>query len=156
MIVCSSDLYNLSIRQLKFLLFILCLFTLASCNQAAETLEKRPGLHLLTGGLNPQYTYKYIAKKFNKKDVEDLLEKLDWMNGFHQIIIVKKNNISIEVGGSMHPDHGLSGVYRGYTNKNKTIHLVTNYPPQNINDMKEILVLFMSDDDSWRDLYEFK
>jgi len=94
-----------------------------------------------------------VSKKPTDEDIENLIDSLEWVESFHQVILVLSPDVSMEVGGSMNPEDGLSAVYR---NKEKGIHWVTEFPPSNTGQMIQILTLFKSEDESWEKLYGFK
>ena len=141
---------------MKSLLVLIFLFSPQLFAQTADTLEQYPGLHVLGGELGPDYEYRFISKEISENIIEQLLNDLDWIDGFHQVILVSEPSVSIEVGGSMSPEHGLSGVFRDYRNEENKIHLVTEFPPTNIGQMKQILVLFSVKNENWKSLYGFK
>jgi len=138
--------------KMKFVFFLILLLYASVQAQKADDVNSTIGLHLLTTDSFNQ-KYEFISEDPSLAEIVELLDNLDWINGFHQVILTKSNNISMEVGGSMNPDDGLSAVYREL---NTTIYSVTGAPPTNVGQMKQILSLFKNNDDSWRTLYEFK
>ena len=137
---------------MKTLILVLSILCSSASAQTADTLDSYPGLHLLADGLSSDRSYRYVSKIPTNEDVENLIDGLEWIKSFHQVILVLSPNVSMEVGGSMNPEDGLSAVYR---NKEKGIHWVTEFPP-NIEQMKQILILFKSEDESWKKFYGFK
>lgn len=124
----------------------------AALGQSADTMSSHVGLHLLSTNW-PNQNYTFISPNPNEREIEQLMERLDWVEGFHQVVLTTSKNTSMEVGGSMHPNHGLSAVYRVL---DKKIYSVTSTPPINVGQMKQILKLFLNDDKSWQEIYGFK
>jgi hypothetical protein len=137
---------------MKFIILFLSLVYAPAKAQIADDVNSTVGLHLITTDPFNQ-RYEFISANPTLAEIEELLDNLDWVGKFHQVVLTKSNNISMEVGGSMDPEDGLSAVYRELDNK---VYSVTGAPPSNVGQMKQILSLFMNNDNSWKTLYEFK
>lgn len=104
---------------MKILFLILSILCSNAIAQTEDTLDSYPGLHLIADGLNNDRTYKYVSKNPTDEDIKSLIDSLEWLESFHQVILVLSPDVSMEIGGSMNPKDGLSAVYR---NKEKGIH----------------------------------
>lgn len=84
--------------------------------------------------------------------VRSALQSVDWVNGFHQVVVVLSPGTSMEVGGSLDPEHGLSAMYR---NRREGIEAVTREAPETLGDLEAILLAFIEPGDGWRQVQAF-
>lgn len=111
--------------------------------------ESRIGTHMIPNfGDDPTR----FSPETTGTSIRTALESVDWENGFHQVVVVTSPGVSMEVGGSLDPDHGLSAVYR---NRRERIELITKVAPRSIAELEIILLAFAKQDDSWRTIREF-
>jgi hypothetical protein len=142
----------------KFLATLLALFLPASAEGQApsqsaawqgDPVESKVGVHVVPNfGDDPTEFTPLISKE----TVRAALKSVDWINGFHQVVVVTSPGISMEVGGSLDPEHGLSAVYR---NRPEGVELVTREAPDTISQLEAILLAFLEPGESWRQVQEF-
>ena len=141
---------------MKNLLASIIIFLLSATNYAlASSWENEPsesikGIHLLY-----EYgaKYSFLSKQVSPAIIRRELGKLDWKNNFFQFVVVVEPGISMEVGGSLNPQDGLSAMYR---DRHKRVDAVIISPPTSVNEMEEILVSFIKADGAWKDKYAFE
>lgn len=111
--------------------------------------ESRIGTHVIPNfGDDPTR----FSTEVTEKSIRTALKSVDWENGFHQVVVVTAPGVSMEVGGSLDPDQGLSAVYR---NRHERTELITKDAPRSIAELEVILLAFAKQDDSWRKVREF-
>jgi hypothetical protein len=119
--------------------------------QVVEGPEGRKiGLHVLSDFGD---THTFVAEVPKRRIIVSTIRTLDWETGFHQIILVKEPGVSLEVGGSLNPDDGLSAVY---TDEKRNVCEVTSSPPETIEDMVALLVSFLTGGGRWEQMYDFR
>jgi hypothetical protein len=114
-----------------------------------DPVESKVGIHVIPNFGDDPTTY---SPDISAPAVQAALQSVDWTNGFHQIVVVISPGVSMEVGGSLNPDHGLSAVYR---NRPAKTEVVTKNAPGSIADLEAILLAFLKKDESWRQVQEF-
>ncbi len=115
----------------------------------SETTESNVGIHVIPNfGADPTV----FSSTISDDAIRAALRSVDWINGFHQVIVVTSPGISMEVGGSLDPQHGLSAMYR---DRHDRLDAVIVDPPETVTEMESILISFIRQDDSWRQEYEF-
>ncbi len=137
-------------KHIKLSLIILLFWTEALSAQSTDPVEDFVGLHVLS---NFASTHQYVTDKPSERKIIQTMQSLSWYSGFHQVVLVLEPGISMEVGGSLDPDHGLSSVYR---NRKKRIHYVTREPPVTVEQMTNILLSFHRGDDKWKEMYIYE
>ena len=138
----------------KFLADLLSVFLPVSAPQISSSWESDPveskvGIHVLSNFAQDIYVF---SEGVTEKNVRDALQSVDWIGGFHQIVVVTSPGISMEVGGSLNPDDGLSAVYRDRT---RGIEAVTKEGPEDIAALQAILLAFLKPGDDWQQVQEF-
>ena len=121
----------------------------SSC-QESDPVGSVVGLHVLTdfaGG------HIYITENPTPEIIVKTIRDLDWVNGFHQVIITSSPGVSMEVGGSLRSEDGLSSVYRDTNNR---IYRVTKVPPSTVEQMEKILLSFHAGNNKWEKMYEYE
>lgn len=115
-----------------------------------DPVEDVPGLHVLS-----EYGSQHglVDKHPTEKSIRATIRSLDWVGGFHQVVLVTSPGVSLEVGGSLDPDDGLAAVYRH--SKNKTFQCPAK-PPTTIENMEDLLVSFYFGDGRWKQMYDFE
>ncbi len=108
-----------------------------------------PGLHVLSD-YGAEHTF--VGKSPTERTIRATIRDLDWVNGFHQVILVTAPGVSLEVGGSLDPQDGLSAMYRDWK---KNDHRVTREPPTTVKNMEDLLVSFHRGDGRWEQMYTF-
>ena len=136
----------------RLLLTLLAMILPASAAaQAWETdpVESKVGIHVIPNFGDDPTVY---SPAISEEAVRSALQSVDWLNGFHQVVVVLSPGTSMEVGGSLNPDHGLSAVYR---NRNEQTEAVTKEAPETVKDMEAILIAFLKPGDGWMQVQEF-
>jgi hypothetical protein len=114
-----------------------------------DPIESRIGTHVIPNfGDDPAR----FSSEISEAGIRTALKSVDWESGFHQVIVVTAPGVSMEVGGSLDPDHGLSAVYR---NRHERTELITRDAPRSIAELEAILLAFAKNDDSWRKIRAF-
>jgi len=115
-----------------------------------DPVEEIPGLHVLS-----EYgdQHRFLDKNPTEETIRATIRGLDWVGGFHQVLLVKSPGVSLEVGGSLHPDDGLASVYRDWQNN---IYRVTREPPTTVKNMEDLLVSFHLGDGRWEQTYNYE
>lgn len=115
----------------------------------SDPAESQVGIHVIPNfGDDPAVSSPTISNDA----IRAALRSVDWINGFHQVVVVTSPGISMEVGGSLDPEHGLSAMYR---DRHERVDAVIINPPETVEEMESILIAFIRQDDSWRQEYEF-
>ena len=115
-----------------------------------DSVEDIPGLHVLSE-VGDQH--RLLDKNPTEETIRTTIRGLDWVGGFHQVILVTSPGVSLEVGGSLDQDDGLASVYRDWKNK---IYRVTREPPTTIENMEDLLVSFHLGDGRWEEMYDYE
>jgi hypothetical protein len=76
--------------------------------------------------------------------VKDTMRSLDW-NGFHQVVLTKRNGDWMEVGGSLDPSDGLSVMYQENNEQ-----VVIKSPPASVDEMTDFLLSYLGEMDDWK------
>jgi hypothetical protein len=114
-----------------------------------DPIESTVGVHIVPNfGDDPTI----FSPDISAQAVHSALQSVDWINGFNQVVVVISPGVSMEVGGSLNPDHGLSAIYR---NRPEGVEAVTKDAPESIADLEAILQAFLKRDDSWQQVQEF-
>ena len=114
-----------------------------------DPIESRVGIHIVPNfGDDPTE----FIPDVSAEAVRTALKSVDWVRGFHQVVVVTAPGISMEVGGSLNPDHGLSAVYR---NRPEGLEAVTREAPETIAQLEAILLAFLEPGDSWQQVQVF-
>ena len=114
-----------------------------------DPIESRVGIHIVPNfGDDPTE----FNPDVSTDAVRTALKSVDWVNGFHQVVVVTAPGISMEVGGSLNPDHGLSAIYR---NRLEGQEAVTRDAPETISQLEAILLAFIEPGDSWQQVQVF-
>ncbi len=115
----------------------------------SDPAESKVGIHVISNfGDDPVVSYPTISNDA----IQSVLRSVDWINGFHQVVVVTSPGISMEVGGSLDPEHGLSAMYRDRYDR---VDAVIINPPETIEEMENILIAFNRQDGTWRKEYAF-
>lgn len=117
---------------------------------SVEPEHEKLGLHVYSGFGNKHY---FITSRPTVEKIRKTLSALDWEEDFHQVVLVISPGESIEVGGSLNPNDGLSSVYR---NNNENIYRVTRVPPSTVKEMERILISFVRGDGLWESMYIYE
>ena len=138
-------------------LLALLLTTLLPTSAAAQTsaweadpTESMVGIHVIPNFGDDPTQY---SPEITEAAVRSALSSVDWVTGFHQVVVVLSPGTSMEVGGSLNPEHGLSGVYR---NRREGIHAVTREAPEALSDLEAILLAFIKPGEGWKQVQEFE
>lgn len=101
-----------------------------------DPIDYVPGLHVLS---EFGAEHRFVDKNPTEEIIRATIRGLDWIDGFHQVLLVTSPGISLEVGGSLDPEDGLASVYRDEKNE---IFRVTREPPTTVENMVDLLVSF--------------
>ncbi len=115
----------------------------------SDPIEDVPGLHVLSYGAEHTLVDKYPSER----SIRATIRNLDWVDGFHQVLLVTSSGVSLEVGGNLDPDIGLASVYRDWK---KEIYRVTREPPTTVQNMEDLLVSFYLGDGRWERMYDYE
>ena len=141
-------------RMIKLRTRILSLFGIRSKKPTAQVVDgpegRKIGLHVLSDFGD---THTFVADAPNRRIIVSTIRALDWETGFHQIILIKEPGVSLEVGGSLNPEDGLSAVY---TDEKRNVCEVTSSPPETIEEMVALLMSFLTGDGRWAQMYDFR
>lgn len=141
-------------RKIKLRTRFLSLFGIRPKKAPAQVVDgpegRKIGLHVLSDFGD---THTFVAEAPNRRIIVSTIRALDWETGFHQIILVKEPGVSLEVGGSLNPDDGLSAVY---TDEKRNVCKVTSSPPETVEDMVSLLVSFLTGGGRWEQMYDFR
>ena len=111
--------------------------------------QENIGIHLLSDYASE---YEFVSEEISESCVVDLINNLEWENGFFQVTVTLEPGLFMEVGGSLNGIDGLAGVYHNHPEK---IMLVTSIPPENRDEMVEIILSFIRKNGEWKDKYQF-
>lgn len=111
--------------------------------------ESRVGIHVIPNFGDDPTVY---SQEITEAAVRSALKSVDWATGFHQVVVVLSPGTSMEVGGSLDPEHGLSAMYR---NRHKGIEAVTRDAPKTVSDLEAILLAFIKPGDGWKQVRKF-
>ena len=113
-----------------------------------EPVPDVPGLHVWS-----EYGAedRLVDKNPTEETIRATIRGLDWIGGFHQVFLVTSPGVSLEVGGSLDPDDGLSSAYRDL--KRKIFRVVTE-PPTTVENMEDLLVSFYLGDGQWERMFD--
>lgn len=138
-------------RLLAVLLSILLPTGAVAQTPAWETdpTESRVGIHIIPNFGDDPTVY---SSEITEAAVRSALKSVDWVTGFHQVVVVLSPGTSMEVGGSLDPEHGLSAMYR---NRREGIEAVTRDAPETLSDLEAILLAFIKPGDRWKQVQEF-
>jgi hypothetical protein len=147
---------NLGVRPAMKRLLAILLSLLVATNAVAQTVawdsdptESIVGIHVVPNfGDEPTIH----TPEITETAIRSALRSVDWAHGFHQVVVVLSPGTSMEVGGSLDPQHGLSAIYR---NRHESTEAVTRDAPQTVDDMEAILVAFLAPGDEWKRVREF-
>lgn len=111
--------------------------------------ETRVGVHILS---DYGEKYSFVSSEVSERTICKALNGVDWVHGFHQVVVVRDGGESMEVGGSLEEGVGLAAVYRVTPDR---VSAVIVDPPETVDEMLGILIAFSHGGDAWREKYEF-
>ncbi len=111
-----------------------------------ESIEHVPGLHVLSD-YGAEHTF--VDKFPTEQTICATIRGLDWLEGFHQVLLVTSPGVCFEVGGSLHPEDGLSS---SYSDSKKGVFKVISESPSSVAHMEELMVSFYRGDGRWERL----
>lgn len=109
-----------------------------------------PGLHVLS---EDDDQTRCVDKNPTEDTIRAMLRSLDWDGGFHAVFLVTAPGVSLEVGGSLAIDIGLSSVFRDLHNE---IYRVVSQAPATIENLEDLLVSFYKGDGRWEQMYDYE
>ncbi|MDJ0938308.1 MAG: hypothetical protein QNJ00_00960 [Woeseiaceae bacterium] len=114
--------------------------------QTGIHIESTPGLHLLS---DYGAEHRLVDKRPSERTIRTTIRSLDWLGGFHQVLLVTPTGDVFEVGGSLDPSDGLSSAYGN--SKKGTIRVIDK-PPRSVEHMEELMISFYRGDGQWERL----
>lgn len=105
----------------------------------AEITETQVGIHILY----PDFEHEQVSTSLDWSIIRSSLRKLDWEKNFYHFILVKSPGLSFEVSGSL---NGLDGLSAAYRDRQHNIEIVTDSPPESIEDIELLLSQFLETD----------
>ena len=112
--------------------------------ESGEEIESVPGLHVLSSFPSE---HRLVDKSPTEKTIRATIRDLDWLGGFHQVLLVTSPGICFAVSGSLDPDHGLSS---SFSDEKKGVYLVIKEPPASVAKMEELMVSYYYGDGRWK------
>ena len=85
-----------------------------------------------------------ISEDPSHETIKNTMQNLNWQ-GFHQVVLEKKNGDWLEVGGSLNPSDGLSVMYEENGNQH-----VIKVPPTTIDEMTYFLLDYLDGSSDWK------
>lgn len=86
-----------------------------------------------------------VSEDATPEIIESTMNSLDW-EGFHQVVLERSKGDSLEVGGSLNPEDGLSALRE----ENGTQKVISD-PPTSVGEMTAILLSYLSQGDKWKE-----
>lgn len=117
--------------------------------RSADPVDDVPGLHVLS---DYGAEHRFVDRNPTEETIRATIRSLDWVGGFHQVLLVTSPGVSLEVGGSLDPEDGLASVYRDSKNE---VFRVTREPPTTVRNMEDLLVSFFLGDGRWEQMYDY-
>ena len=117
--------------------------------QSGEWVGTTPGLHVFS---DYGATHILVDKNPTERTIRQTVRGLDWAGGFHQVLLVTSPGVSLEVGGSLDPEDGLSSMF---SDVYKDVYRVIRKPPDSVRMMEDLLVSFHSGDGRWEHMADF-
>lgn len=111
--------------------------------------DDEPGLHVFSDYCDQ---YGLVEKNPTEDTIRAAVRGLDWVEGFHIVMLVKSPGVCLDVGGSLDPEYGLSSTYR---DSYDSIVKVIKEPPISVKHMEDLLVSFHLGDGRWDKLNEY-
>ena len=109
-----------------------------------------PGLHVLSADGAQD---RLVDKNPTVDIIRATIGSLDWAEGFHHVVLVTSPGVSLEVGGSLDPDIGLSS---SYADENNSVVRIIRDAPVSVEHMEDLLVSFHLGDGRWEKLNEYE
>lgn len=117
--------------------------------ETKELGEGVPGLHVVSDFTRE---YRFVDGNPNVETIRSTIRSLDWVEGFHHVVVVTSPGVSLTVSGSLHPEDGLAAAYIDSTND---VYRYPSEPPRTVKDIEELLVSFHLGDGRWEQTYDF-
>jgi len=126
-------------RYLPLLLFFS--FFLFACQKGLNEMSGEIRLLVISNyGQNTEI----ISEDPSHETIKNTMQNLNWQ-GFHQVVLEKKNGDWLEVGGSLNPSDGLSVMYEENGNQH-----VIKVPPTTIDEMTYFLLDYLDGSSDWK------
>ena len=136
--------------MLRKILSLLGIIAVSSCSSDSSSKKSNDNTNL-----NSAFQFKIYSDYGTKNTLdtdnpsEDLIikwmDKLDWTGGFHQVSLHKDKSNWFEVGGSLDPSDGLSGIVCIEGEQ-----FVTPTAPVSLSEIKNLILSYYNQDSSWR------
>ena len=94
-------------------------------------------------------TERIITQGASPEIVEKTISNLDW-DGFHQVVMTKRNGDWLEVGGSLNPTDGLSVMY-----EEDGQQVVIKEPPATIAFLIQVAIAYVNNTGRWKEMAEW-
>ena len=109
-----------------------------------------PGLYVLSG---EDSQFSVVGHNPEEESIRTTIRSLDWDGGFHAVFLVRSRGVSLEVGGSLDPDIGLSSAYRDRKNDD---YRVIREAPATVKSMEDLLVSFHLGERRWEQMSDYE
>lgn len=117
---------------------------------SVDSVDWCPGLHVFSAD---EAQDRLVDKNPTVDIIRATIRSLDWVEGFHHVVLVTSPGVSLEVGGSLDPDTGLSS---SYVDENNSIVRIIRDAPLSVKHMEDLLVSFHSGDGRWEKYNEYE
>lgn len=115
----------------------------------ADPVESRAGIHVVSNFGDEEV---FFSTEISAQAIRRALQLVDWEEGFHAVTVVLTPGVSMDVSGSLDPQHGLSAMYR---NRHEHREAVIREAPESVEQMEAILLAFIEPGDGWKDKWTF-
>ncbi len=114
-----------------------------------DPIDTVPGLHVVS---DFEGRHEFIDGQPDEALIRETVRRLDWVDGFHHVVLVTAPGEYLEVSGSLNPEHGLSSSYR---HDERKLHWVSREPPESVAQMEDLLVSFSLGDGRWERMLHY-
>lgn len=123
--------------------------SIAAADWRVDPVESKAGIHVVSNFGEEEV---FFSADISVQTIKKALRSVDWEGGFHEVTVVLTPGVSMDVGGSLSPEHGLSAMYR---NRLEYVEAVSREAPESVAQMEAILLAFIEPGDGWKDRWEF-
>ena len=115
----------------------------------SDPVESKVGIHILydMGG-----EHRHWSERASIEEALSAIRSIRWEREFAQIIAVTEPGISMDVGGSLDDEHGLSAMH---VNRHQRRNALIVPPPESVGEMEDIMRVFLVSDEAIFDKYRF-
>ena len=117
--------------------------------EQGESMYAIPGLHVISG-FGAEHTI--VDENPTEQSIQRTIEGLDWLDDFHQVMLVTPSGAWFEVSGSLDPEYGLSSAYG---DSRKGGFKVINEAPTSVAYLKDLMLSYFRGDGRWASRSEY-